>query len=158
MTQPTSGTAFGLTITRIINAPRERVFAAWTDPDHLHRWWGAHDGFTAPIVEVDLRPGGRYRFGMQDPEQAHPYIGGGEYREVNPPEKLVFTWVWEKMPLDISDWVPPVTLVTVEFFDRDGATEIVLTHELFTDEHMRDEHNNGWGGCIDRLEQYLAAL
>ena len=57
MTQPTSGTAFGLTITRIINAPRERVFAAWTDPDHLHRWWGAQDGYTAPIVEVDLRPG-----------------------------------------------------------------------------------------------------
>ncbi len=95
---------------------------------------------------------------MQDPEQPHPYIVGGEYREVNPPEKLVFTWIWEEMPLDISDWAPPVTLVTVEFFDCDGATEIVLTHEQFPDERMRDEHNNEWGGCIDRLAQYLAAL
>ena len=109
---------FNLTLTRTINAPRDRVFEAWTDPAHLHRWWGAREGYTAPIAEVDLRTGGAYRLGMQAPDQDHPFIVGGVYREISPPEKLVFTWIWEKAPHDTSDWIPPETLVTVEFIDK----------------------------------------
>ena len=157
MVQSQPDTTFGLTVTRIINAPRERVFQAWTDPAHLQKWWAAQEEFTASIAEVDLRVGGRYRLGMQNPEQEHPYVVGGVYLEVNPPERLVFTWTWEKTPTDDADWIPPETVVTVEFIDRDGATEVVLTHEQFPDEHMRDEHDNGWGGVLAQLGKYLAA-
>ncbi len=146
---------FNLTLTRTINAPRDRVFQAWTDPAHLHRWWGAREGFTAPIAEVDLRTGGAYRLGMQAPDQDHPFIVGGVYREISPPAKLVFTWIWEKAPHDTSDWIPPETLVTVEFIDKGDATEVVLTHEQFPDDNMRNEHQQGWGGCLDSLTRYL---
>ena len=152
MTQSRPQTKTSLTISRTINAPRDRVFAAWTDPAQLHKWWGAGENFTAPIAEVDLRTGGSYRLGMQAPGQEAPYVVGGVYREVSPPEKLVYTWVWEKGPVDTSDWTPPV-----EFVDKGGSTEIVLTHEQFADEHMRDEHNQGWNGCLDSLDRMLAA-
>ena len=157
MVQSGPDTTYGVTITRTINAPRERVFQAWTDPAHLHRWWGVREDFTAPITEVDLRVGGAYRLGMQDPDQEHPYVVGGVYREISPSDKLVFTWTWEKMPNDAADWTPAETLVTVEFFDRNGATEVVLTHQQFPDQHMRDEHEGGWGGALAQLERYLTA-
>ena len=76
---------------------------------------------------------------------------------MSPPEKLVYTWVWEKAPFDISDWTPPETLVTVEFLDKGTSTEIVLTHGQFADEHMRGELNQGWNGCLDSLARLLAA-
>ena len=156
MTQSIPETATSLTISRTINAPRERVFEAWTDPARLHEWWGAGENFTAPIAEVDLRVGGAYRLGMQAPDQQAPYVVGGIYREVRPPERLVYTWVWEKGPSDTSDWTPPETLVTVEFLDKGGSTEVVLTHEQFPDEHMRDEHSQGWSGCFDSLARRFA--
>ena len=113
-------------------------------------------GYTTPIAEIDLRAGGSYRLGMQDPDQDHPFVVGGVYREIVPPEKLVFTWMWEKAPHDTSDWTPPETLVTVEFIDKGAVTEIVLTHEQFPDENMRQEHQHGWGGCLDSMTRYLA--
>ena len=72
MAQIRAATDYRLAIPRIINAPRERVFQAWTEPARLLHWWRAQDGWTTPILEVDLRVGGRYRLGMQDPEQEHP--------------------------------------------------------------------------------------
>ena len=86
-----------------------------------------------------------------------PYVSYGIYREVNPPQKLVFTWAFEKMPGDDSDFVPAETLVTVEFVDKGSATEVVLTHELFPDEHMRDEHQQGWDGCLAGLDRLFAS-
>jgi uncharacterized protein YndB with AHSA1/START domain len=93
MTQPKPQTATSLTISRTINAPRDRVFEAWTDPAQLHKRWGAGENFTAPIAEVDLRTGGSYRLGMQPPGQETPHVVVGVYREVSPPERLVYTWV-----------------------------------------------------------------
>ena len=155
MTQPTSRAANSLTISRTVAASRERVFSAWTDPVHLRQWWAAAEGFTTPIAEVDLRVGGAYRLGMQAPGEPDPYLVGGTYLEVEPPERLVYTWAWKKKPSDDPDWMPPVTLVTVEFHDRGESTEIVLTHEEFSDEHMRNEHSQGWNGCLDSLTRYL---
>ena len=129
MTQSAPQTGISLKVTKTINAPRERVFAAWTQPELLHQWWGAHESFSAPIAEVDLKVGGKYRFGMLEPGKDAPYVSYGVYQEVVEPEKLVFT--------------PAETLVTVEFIDKGGATEVVLTHERFPDEHMRDEHQQG---------------
>lgn len=85
MTQSKPQTETSLTISRTINATRERVFQAWTDPAQLHQWWGAGEDFTAPIAEVDLRTGGSYRLGMQAPDQQAPHVVGGVYREVSPP-------------------------------------------------------------------------
>ncbi len=157
MTQSTPQTGITLSMSKTINASRERVFAAWTQPELLQQWWGAHESFSAPVAEVDLRVGGKYRLGMLEPGKDAPYVCHGVYREVNPPEKLVFTWSWEKMPGDDSSFMPAETLVTVEFIDKGGATEVVLTHEQFPDEHMRDEHQGGWVGCLDGLERLFAS-
>ena len=84
-----------LRISRTFNAPRDLVFKAWTGPESLSRWWGAGPGFTTPIAEVDLQVGGKYRLGMQASDQDHPFIVGGVFKEIAPPEKLVYTWAWE---------------------------------------------------------------
>ena len=157
MTQSAPKAGITFSMNRTINAPRERVFAARTQPELLRKWWGAHESFSAPIAEVDLRVGGKYRLGMLEPGKDNPYVCHGVYREVTPPERLVFTWLWEKMPGDDPAFVPAETLVTVEFIDKDGATEVVLTHEQFPDEHMRDEHQGGWTGCLDGLERLFAS-
>ena len=115
-----------LTIRRIIKAPRQRVFDAWTQPEHLKHTGGERSprGPTE-IAEVDLRVGGRYRLGMQRPERAAgPYVCFGEFREINEPERLVYTWSWEPPGMEVGE-----TLVTVEFLDQGASTEIVLTHE-----------------------------
>lgn len=161
MTQPTPESSqypepFSLTISRIIDAPRQRVFEAWTDPQHLSRWWGVRQGYTAPIVEIDLREGGRYRLAMLAPEGGIPNIVGGVFREVQPPEKLSFTWAWEHGPQEHPHWEPTETLVTVEFRDLGGSTEVTLTHTGFPEAPMRDEHTNGWSGVLQRLGHYIA--
>jgi len=82
-----------LTIFGTIKAPRDRVFEAWADHAQLHKWSGAGENFTVPIVEVDLRMGGSYRLGMRAPGQDAPYVVGGVYREVSSPKKLVYSWL-----------------------------------------------------------------
>ena len=80
-------------IVRTIDAPRARVFNAWTDPAELRRWWGPGE-FLCPEAEVDLRCNGAYRLVMQ-PTAGDPFVLAGTYREVTPPERLVYTWRWE---------------------------------------------------------------
>lgn len=128
-------------------APREKVFRAWTDSEELKKWFAPSDEYSTLITEVDLRVGGRYHLGMKPPHKDVIYIVGGTYREVRPPEKLVYTWSWEGAEIDIGE-----TLVTVEFRDLGGLTEVVLTHEFFPTEKARQDHEKGWGGCLDRLE------
>ena len=160
MTQTEAISETTLRITRKLSAPRELVFKAWTEPEFLAKWWAAHPDFTTPIAEVDLRVGGKYRLGMQPPDKDQPMVVGGIYREIKPPEKLVYTWVWEpQLPeTQIRSGsgpeglvAPGETLVTVEFHDVDGQTEIVLTHRFFSDQGMRDKHGQGWNGCLDNL-------
>ncbi len=100
--------------------------------------------------EVDLRAGGRYRIAMKDRQTGEMHITGGTYQEVSPPERLVFTWLWEGQNPATHE-----TLVTVEFRDRGDETEITLKHERFPDQNMCDQHNQGWNGCLDRLEKFL---
>lgn len=151
MTTPQT-TATSLQIRRTYAAPRERVFRAWTDPAELKQWWRVSDDQTTPVAEIDLRPGGVYRLGMKSPDAEHAYVCAGTYREVTPPEKLVFTWSWETPGMGTDE-----TLVTVEFLDRGHSTELVLTHERFPNEESRNQHNHGWNGCLDHLEKCLAA-
>lgn len=138
---------------RTFPARREIVFQAWTEPQALKQWFAVAEGYTTPIAEVDLRVGGRYRLGMQAPDNDDLLVAGGAYREVTPPERLVFTWRWESAAQN-----EPETLVTVEFHECEGATEVVLTHSLFPGAAERDMHLGGWQGCLNRLESVIHRL
>lgn len=139
---------FSLQIRREINAPRERVFRAWTDPEELKMWHAPKEDFTIPIVELDVRVGGKYRIGMKPKDKEKPHIVGGVYKEINPPAKLVYTWIWEEEEMSVGE-----TLVTIEFIDKGKSTEIIFTHELFPNSTRRDNHNQGWNGILDRLQK-----
>lgn len=168
MTQQTPDVETSLRITKTIVAPRELVFKAWTEPERLKQWWGVEASFSTPIAEVDLRTGGRYRLGMLAPGESAPYVVGGVFQEVRCPEKLVYTWKWEQ-PHDggTGGSIPDPSgdtshtgdfqdmLVTVEFLDLGGSTEVVVTHEHFPDQNSKDEHNHGWNGCLNQLATLL---
>jgi uncharacterized protein YndB with AHSA1/START domain len=138
-----------LTIEHTFAAPRPRVFEAWSSPEVLLRWWGAGPDWTSPAVEIDLRPGGRYRLSMTDPGAGAVYTVGGECIEVAPPERLVYTWVWETPGSPTGDLT---TLVTVEFREAPGdRTTVILTHTGFDDTDQRDRHDEGWRACLANL-------
>ena len=156
MTQARAASISTLSISRIFAAPRELVFQAWTEPERLRKWWRVQADYTTPIAEVDLRVGGKYRLGMQAPDNEHPFVVGGTYREVLPMERLVYTWVWENDSEEgDSDFRPAETLVTVEFRDVGDKTEVVLTHEFFPDDDMKDQHGHGWNGGLDQPAQLV---
>ena len=140
--------ALSLTITRLVAAKPERVFAAWTTAEALKRWSAPSDAMTA-VAEVDLRVGGRYRIHMSSPD-GREYLVTGVYREIVPPRRLVYTWFWE------TDSSLGEMLITVEFHARGDATEIVLVHSQLPTEQALTAHRNGWTGCLVRLEQLLA--
>ena len=147
MAEKTASKTYSLEVKRTFSAPREKVFRAWTEPEVLKRWFGPSDEFSTPVANVDLRVGGAFRLQMRSPEgKTHTAVG--IYREVQPPEKLVFTWSWEENDL-------PETLLTLEFRDLGEETELVLTHELFPSAHDRDEHKKGWTGCLVHLASKL---
>ncbi len=148
MVSPKPSTEITLNLKRTFKAPREKVFRAWTDPEELKKWWGP-EGYSTPSAEVDLRVGGKYRFGMMKLPDGEIFYLSGTYREVRPPERLVYTWLWEGNPERGE------TLVIVEFRDLGTTTEVILTHERFPDEKVRDDHNKGWNGCLDRLAKVL---
>ncbi len=126
-----------------------KVFEAWTQPEHLKRWWGMDDSYTTPIAEVDLRVGGRYRLAMKPPDSDDLFVVGGTFQEVTPPHRLVYTWAWENTD-------EPETIVTVVFSERDGATEVVLTHGPFEAAPRKDEQVAGWEGCLTQLTKIFS--
>ena len=142
--------AEALELTRTFAAPRAKVFEAWTDPEILKQWHAPGD-YTVPIAEADLRVGGRYRIRMQAPNKDINHTVGGEYKEIVPNEKLVYTWQWEDDVDDVGE-----TLVTVEFRDNGEGTDIVLTHERFPTAEDRDKHNQGWCGSLDNLPKLFS--
>ncbi len=150
MTSPSLSPA-RLEIRRRYAVPRERVFRAWTNPVALRQWFGASPAHTTPVSEVDLRVGGRYRVGMLGPDDEQPSVAGGEYYEVTPPSRLVFTWRWETPNPD-----EPTMLVSLDFIERDGQTELILVHERFVTDAQRDLHAAGWEGCLASLGRALA--
>jgi uncharacterized protein YndB with AHSA1/START domain len=140
-------------IKRRIAAPRERVFQAWTDAEQLQRWFfPSVDGDAVPQAEVDLRVGGRYRITMHAPDGNITAMVGGTYHEVHPPEKLVFSWVWEAPEPEASE-----TLVTVELHEVQGETEIIVTHEHVLDPTTPQNHTVGWNCSLERLTQLVEA-
>lgn len=141
---------FSLEIKRFIKAPRDRVYAAWTEPAQLKKWFGPENVKTRDLI-ADVRVGGQFRWDCRDPEGNEVTISG-EYRELQHCKKIVFTWRLE----DDEDWKDHSSLVTVEFFDREGGTEIRLTHENLPSEPSRDDHKQGWNSVVDKLEEFLS--
>ena len=139
-----------LEIKRFINAPRERVYRAWTDPAQLKEWWGP-DWVRTRNITADVRVGGKYRWDLTDPD-GDEMSAFGEYRELVPGKKIVFTWKWD----DDENWEEHNSVVTVELSDRDGGTEVRLIHEKLPSEASRDRHNEGWNSVIDRLEKFVS--
>lgn len=141
-----------LVIVRVFDAPRELVFAAWTQGEHLARW-SAPEGMTLSFGECDVRPGGAYRCTMRAPDGAEHRLRG-VYREVVPPERLVFTHVWEGadgQPLD-------PTVVTVRFTAEGDKTRMHFHQAVFESVESRDGHAEGWESCFRLLDAYLQEL
>ncbi|PYL67454.1 MAG: SRPBCC domain-containing protein [Verrucomicrobia bacterium] len=140
---------FSLEIRRFIKARRDRVYAAWTDPEQLKKWFGPENVKTRDLI-ADVREGGQFRWDCTDAEGKEVTISG-EYRELQPGKKIVFTWKHEAN----EDWKNH-SLVTVEFLDREGGTEVRLTHENLPTEASRDDHEQGWHSVVGKLEQFLS--
>ena len=153
-------------ISRLYDAPRARVWQAWTEPSRLKHWWGPR-GFTVHTCKVDLRPGGTFLYGMKAPDGSDMW-GKFVYREIKAPEKLVFVVSFSdpqggvtRHPLS-PDW-PEYILSTVEFSDLGGKTKVSIRwipHEASEAERKvfeagRPSMTQGWGGTLDQLEAYL---
>ena len=138
-----------LEIKRFINAPRARVYAAWTDPEQLKQWWGPKQMRTQSL-DFDPRVGGKYQWTLVNDEGEEMTVFG-EYRELVPDKRIVFTWAWK----DDDAWEDRTSVVTVELSDREDGTELRLTHEQFPSVESRDRHSEGWNVVLDRLEKFF---
>jgi len=137
-----------LTITRLFKAPRERVFDAFIKVDAMQTWYGP-EGFTVPACVSEPKPGGKYRIEMHSPEGS-VHVVTGEYLEVSPPDRLVFTWAWLE-----GTGRGPETTVSLSFADRAGQTELTLVQTGFTTELERDKHGHGWDSSFNSLDATL---
>jgi uncharacterized protein YndB with AHSA1/START domain len=135
-------------VERTVLAPRARVFSLFTDADELAAWWGPK-GFTAPTVDLDVRIGGRYRIEMQPPEGDAFWLSG-EFREVDAPARLAYTFGWEDPDPDDRE-----NLVVVTLRERGEATEVTVEHGPFASEARRALHHQGWTETLDRLEEVV---
>ena len=144
-----------ITLTRLFDAPRRLVFEAMTRPEHIRHWWGnLGEGYSVPVCEVDLRVGGKWRFTNRTPsgELATFY---GEYREIDPPGRVVFTEIFEPYP-------DAVSIVTSVLTEEDGKTRMVATVE-YPSQEIRDMvratgMERGAALSYDRLEEVARAL
>lgn len=137
-----------LELERILPADRLRVFGAFTDADQLAQWWGPV-GFTIPTIEFDPRVGGSYRIEMKPPE-GDPFALIGEFRAVEPPERLAFGFIWEEPDPDDVDM-----LAELSFEDRGPSTRVALRQGPFRTEARRQLHREGWGDTLDKLAAWL---
>ena len=138
-----------LVVTRVIDAPRRLVFKAWTQPEHVARWWGPQ-GFTTIHCEMDIRVGGTYRFGMRSP-QGTEHWKRGVYREIVEPERIVFTFAWEGAAGQLGHEL----LTTVTFAEQGAKTKLTLHQGVFENTDGRDDHVTGWTSCFERFASYV---
>jgi len=140
--------AFVLKDQRLLGAPPARIFGMLTEPTELAKWWGPH-GFTTPEIELDLRVGGSYRYTMQPPEGEAFHLSGN-YLEVGPPGRLVFTFRWDEPDPDDRE-----TVVVLSLEAAGEATDVSLTQTGFATEERLALHRNGWADGFERLGQVL---
>ncbi len=145
-----------LVLRRLLKAPQERAFRAWTSPEHIQEWMRPEPGMVVPLVSMDLRVGGKFRIQMKNPDGEY-FTAVGEFREVNPPERLVYTWDWEKDGggTAFGEVEGKTSLITVEFLRRGEQTEFVMTHTRFATVQSRDGHAGGWTRALESFAKFL---
>ncbi len=143
-----------LVLTRVFDAPRELVFKVWTDPKHVAQWWGPH-GFTNPVCELDLRPGGAIRIHMRGPDGT-VYPMTGVYQEIVEPERIVFT----SAALDEKGHPMFEVLTTVTFAELGGKTKQILRARVIKKTAQAAPYlagmEAGWTQSLERLAAYVA--
>ena len=139
-----------LYLERVLPAPRPLVFRMHAEPDLLTQWWGPK-GFSTPSIELDLRVGGGYRIAMQPPD-GDGFFLSGEFREVDPASRLVYTFRWE--PPDPDD---QETVVAFSLRDLDESTALTVDQGPFVTERRRAIHEQGWTETLDRLEELVTS-
>jgi len=141
---------FELTLTRQIRAPREKVFDAFVTERGIKAWMCPR-GMGIPEASVDARVGGKYRLTMRS-RDGESFTAGGVYRELERPNRLTYTWTWEGKDMPNME-----TLISVSFAERDGGTEVTMTHSGFPDQSLCDSHRQGWSSSLNRLVDTLDA-
>jgi uncharacterized protein YndB with AHSA1/START domain len=140
-----------LRMERTFSAPAEAVFDAWTNAGVLSHWWAPGPDWETPVAEADVRVGGKLRIVMRSPD-GEELGGGGEYIEIKPTERLVFTWSWDGQEGDAGSQV-----IEVEFNDQgDGTTTVVVTNKGLRDEEEKESHREGWQGSLANLDRLLS--
>lgn len=152
----------GLVLTRMFDAPRDLVFRAWTQPEHLVHWWGQPNGATMPHCRVDLRVGGALHYCVHLPD-GQLIWGKGVYREIVEPERLVFADYFSDEQGNVVEpppGLPKETLVIATFEEHGGKTKVTIEHVGVeqASEQNRQLYRQGWADSLDRLAARLAAV
>lgn len=141
-----------LKLSRVFDAPRELVWAAWTDQTHARHWWGPRH-HPSTHVEIDARVGGKWRIRLTGVADSRELWHGGVFREVVKNERLVFTFKWDEDGERGEE-----NLVTITFADEGGKTRMTFRQEPFVSADEREGHGEGWSSAFDRLDDALVAL
>ena len=145
-----------LVLRRVLNATPELAFEAWTSAEHIQQWMRPEPGMVVPLASMDLRVGGKFRIQMKTPDGEF-FTAVGVFKEVKAPERLVYTWDWEKdgSGAEFGEVEGKPSLVTVEFLKRGERTEMVLTHSRFATVESRDSHARGWGRIVESFAKFV---
>lgn len=138
-----------LHISHSFKADRDRIFAAFTSLESMRPWFGPPECRVGE-GQVDFRIGGAYRIQIKTPDG--DLVASGTYREIVPPQKIVFTWRWE----DDEDWVNLESIVTLEFHAKADGSELELTQVGFPNADSRNGHEGGWAGSFEKLDASLS--
>ncbi|HWA37787.1 MAG TPA: SRPBCC domain-containing protein [Burkholderiales bacterium] len=140
-----------LAIERTYPVAPEKVWRAWTDPEALKRWWAPRPDHRVSLCELDVRVGGRFRI-VFGPEGGEQNECAGEYLEVEPNRRLVFSWHWPRSTPE------RVSRIAITFLPSAGGTELVFRHDRFYDAAARDNHLRGWTAAFGGLDRYIQSL
>jgi len=145
-----------LVVRRLLNATPELAFEAWTSAEHIPQWMRPEPGMVVPLASMDLRVGGKFRIQMKMPDGEF-FTAVGIFKEVKAPERLVYTWDWEKdgSGAEFGEAEGKPSLITVEFLKRGERTEMVLTHSRFATVESRDSHARGWDKIAESFAMFV---
>ncbi|EKE12107.1 MAG: hypothetical protein ACD_14C00017G0003 [uncultured bacterium] len=150
---------------RVFDAPKEKVWKAWTTPEMVKKWWGPN-GFSCPVANIDFTQGGKYLFCMRNEADSKDYWSTGEYEKIEPMERIVVSDSFadaegNRMPASYygmgSDW-PTIMNIQTTFDEVDGKTKLTIKYDNlagFSEKDFQDM-NQGWNESLDKLEKVLA--
>ena len=144
---------YSLRVERTILAKRDDVFRAWVTPELLKQWLHPGEGWTTPVAEMDVRVGGRFRWGIRGPDGG-TFYEVGEFLDIRAPERLVYTCRFEDDEVDF-DMPKDETIVRVDFSDVPGGTKVTLVSDGYSKANERDDHQNGWPAFLTSLAQLV---